>query len=52
MLQADPYLTPGQVSDILARSATPVQALPGAGGAGLINAASAVQMALALHAHA
>jgi len=52
MLQADPYLTPGQVSDILARSATPVQALPGAGGAGLINAANAVQMALTLHAHA
>lgn len=52
MLQAAPDLTPGQVSDILARSATPVQALPGAGGAGLINAVSAVQMAIAMYPHA
>lgn len=52
MLQADPSLSPFQVSDILARSATPVTAGPGAGGAGLIQADVAVQMALALVGHA
>lgn len=51
MLQADPSLSPAQVSNILARSATPVTAGPGAGGAGLIQADVAVQMALAMVGH-
>jgi len=51
LLQADPALSPAQISDILARSAVPVTAGPGAGGAGLIQADAAVQMALSMVGH-
>ncbi len=51
VLQADPALSPYQVSDILARSAAPVSAGLGAGGAGLVQADAAVQMALAMVGH-
>lgn len=48
MLQADPSLTPGQVTALLEQSAIPVAAPDLAGGAGLIQADTAVQLALAL----
>ena len=51
MLQADPKLSPAQVSDILARSAAPVPGGFGAVGAGLVQADSAVSMALAMVGH-
>jgi hypothetical protein len=45
MLQANPTLTPAQVSGMLAASATPVAGPAGGTGAGLIQATSAVQQA-------
>jgi subtilisin family serine protease len=47
MLQANPYLTPAEVTTIMEDTATPVHgAAAVAAGAGLINAEAAVQMAL------
>lgn len=46
VLQADPHLTPAQVSSILAHSATPAGGGASASGAGLIQADSAVALAL------
>lgn len=51
MLQADPALSPAQVSDILARTAAPVAGSAGAVGAGLIQADAAVAMAYAMAGH-
>ena len=51
MLQANPHLSPFQVSDILARSAAPVSGGFGAVGAGLIQADGAVSMAMAMVGH-
>lgn len=48
VMQADPYLSPAQVSTILAESCVPVG---GSGGAGLIQAEAAVQLALAALHH-
>ncbi len=45
MLQLNPSLTPAQVSTILAASTTPVIGAPGAGGTGLIQATTALQLA-------
>lgn len=46
MLQADPSLLPAQVTSLLEQSAIPVLGADNAGGAGLIQANSAVQLAL------
>jgi len=46
MLQADPSLTPGQVTQFLDESALPTTGTDMSGGAGLIQAPAAVQLAL------
>lgn len=51
MLQADPSLTPGQVTALLEQSAAPATGTDMSAGAGLINADAAVQLAWHL-AHA
>lgn len=51
MLQADPNLSPAQVSAILAQTAAPVAGGFGAVGAGLIRADAAVAMAQAMVGH-
>jgi hypothetical protein len=45
MLQANPTLTPAQVTGILEQTATPVHGAAGAIGSGLIDAAAAVRLA-------
>jgi subtilisin family serine protease len=45
VLQADPNLTPAEVTAVLALTADPVRGALGSTGAGLINAAAAVQLA-------
>jgi subtilisin family serine protease len=47
MLQANPALSPAQVSSLLARSTVQASGAAGATGAGLIQASTAVQLALA-----
>ena len=47
VLQADPSLTPAEVSAVLTQTATPVRGAEGATGAGLIDAAAAVRLAAA-----
>jgi subtilisin family serine protease len=49
MLQADPSLTPAQVTSILEESAAPATGPAGGVGAGLIQAPGAVQLALGMH---
>jgi subtilisin family serine protease len=51
MLQADPWLTPAQVTQLLEQSAVPVSGPANATGAGLIQADAAVQLALAFAHH-
>jgi subtilisin family serine protease len=51
MLQADPELTPGQVTQLLEQSAEPTTGPAMSGGAGLIQAPAAVQLALNLFHH-
>lgn len=47
VLQADPALTPAEVTAVLAQTASPVRGPMGATGAGLIDAAAAVRLAAA-----
>jgi subtilisin family serine protease len=47
VLQADPNLTPAEVTAVLALTADPVRGAAGSAGAGLINADAAVQLAAA-----
>ncbi len=51
MLQENPFLSPAQVSDMLAQSATAAQGAAGGTGAGLIQADGAVGLAMAALGH-
>ena len=51
VLQADPWLTPAQLTSVLEQTAAPAAGGSPASGAGLLQADAAVQMALSL-AHA
>ncbi len=51
VMQADPYLTPQQVSGILAQTCAPVSGGMGAVGAGLIQADAAVALAQSMVGH-
>jgi hypothetical protein len=52
VLQADPSLTPAQLTQVLEQTATPAIGAAAAVGAGLLDANAAVAQALALHAAA
>ncbi len=52
VLQADPSLTPAQMTQVLEQTATPALGAAAAVGAGLLDASAAVAQALALHAAA